>query len=189
MTLRTLQLRFLSRRTTLAHPRHPLSRRTLIPAPTPSSGPLIDRRPDRELPSVHSSKRWIRTVPVFIAIVGAVTLAIFNYQKSSSSVVSSSLYALRTSPRAREILGDEIYFADRIPWISGEMDQLHGQINISFWVKGTKSKGKMRFKSVRPERMSYVSLFLRQVAFSVVPFGMNVQASCAITRETGLIME
>jgi cytochrome c oxidase assembly factor 1 len=107
------------------------------------------------LPSIQSGKRWIRTVPVFIAIVGAVTLAIFNYQKSSSSVVSSSLYALRTSPRAREILGDEIYFAEQIPWISGEMDQLHGKIDISFWVKGTKSRGKMRFKSVRPERMSY----------------------------------
>lgn len=155
MTLRALQTRFLSRPTTLTHRRLPLSHRTLIPAPTPSSGPLIDRRPDRELPSIQSGKRWIRTVPVFIAIVGAVTLAIFNYQKSSSSVVSSSLYALRTSPRAREILGDEIYFAEQIPWISGEMDQLHGKIDISFWVKGTKSRGKMRFKSVRPERMSY----------------------------------
>ena len=82
---------------------------------------------------------------------------IFNYQKSSSSVVSSTLYALRTSKQAREILGDEIYFAHKIPWISGTMDQLHGRIDISYWVKGTKSKGKMRFKSIRPDRTSYVS--------------------------------
>lgn len=82
--------------------------------------------------------------------------AIFNYQKSSSSVVSSTLYALRTSPRAREILGSEIYFARKMPWISGTLNQLHGRIDISFWVKGSKGQGKMRFRSTRPNRMSYV---------------------------------
>jgi len=137
------------------------------------------------LPSIQSGKRWIRTVPVFIAIVGAVTLAIFNYQKSSSSVVSSSLYALRTSPRAREILGDEIYFAEQIPWISGEMDQLHGKIDISFWVKGTKSRGKMRFKSVRPERMSYVSLALTQAAFSFTSLGRIYKLRARSLEEQG----
>jgi cytochrome c oxidase assembly factor 1 len=86
-------------------------------------------------------------------------LGIFNYQKSTSSVVSSTLYALRISKQAREILGDEIYFAHKIPWISGTMDQLHGRIDISYWVKGTKSKGKMRFKSIRPDRTSYVSAY------------------------------
>lgn len=131
-------------------------RRTLIPAPSPNSGPLLDRRADRELPSVNSRFRWARTFPLFALLVGAASLGMFNYQKSSSSVVSSTLYALRVSPRAREILGDEIYFAHKIPWISGELDQLHGRIDISFWVKGTRSKGKMRFKSTRPDRLSYV---------------------------------
>ncbi|KAL1983561.1 hypothetical protein VTN96DRAFT_10221 [Rasamsonia emersonii] len=131
------------------------NQRTLIPAPSPNSGPLLDRRPDRELPAVESNWRWARTLPFFAVVVGAAMLGIFNYQRSSSSVVSSTLYALRTSPRAREILGDEIYFAHKIPWISGEMDQLHGTIDISFWVKGTKAKGKMRFRSVRPDRLSY----------------------------------
>lgn len=84
-------------------------------------------------------------------------LAIFNYQKSNSSIVSSTMYSLRTSPQAREILGDEIYFASQLPWISGEMNQLHGVIDISFWVKGTRSKGKMRFRSERKTRMGYVS--------------------------------
>lgn len=83
-------------------------------------------------------------------------LGIFNYQKSSSSVVNSTLYALRTSPRGREVLGDEIYFAQQMPWIHGEMNQLHGRIDISFWVKGTKAQGKMRFRSLRPDRTSYV---------------------------------
>ncbi|RDW59386.1 cytochrome c oxidase assembly factor 1 family protein [Aspergillus mulundensis] len=130
--------------------------RTLIPAPAANSGPITERRADRELPNINpEGQRWMRTLPIFAVVVGAAMLGIFNYQKSSSSVVSSTLYALRTSPRAREILGDEIYFAQQIPWISGEMNQLHGRINISFWVKGTKAQGKMRFKSVRPDRMSF----------------------------------
>jgi cytochrome c oxidase assembly factor 1 len=135
-----------------------LQRRSLIPAPSANSGPLLDRRADRELPALESQFRWARTLPIFAVLVGAAMFGIFNYQKSSSSVVSSTLYALRTSQQARDILGDEIYFAHKVPWISGTMDQLHGRIDISYWVKGTKSKGKMRFKSVRPDRLSYVSL-------------------------------
>lgn len=138
----------------------PGARRTLIPAPSPNSGPLLTRRPDRALPNVdpHETRtKWMRTLPFFGVVVGIATLAIFNYQKSSSSVVSSTLYALRKSPQAREILGSEIYFASKIPWISGTMDQLHGEIDISFWVKGTKGRAKMRFRSVRPDRLSYVS--------------------------------
>lgn len=137
--------------------RHNHPRRTMIPAPGPNTGPLMERRADRELPTINTSRRWLRTFPIFVVAVGAAILGIFNYQKSSSSVVSSTLYALRTSPQAREILGDEIYFAQQIPWISGEMNQLHGRIDISFWVKGTKGQGKMRFRSIRPDRMSFVS--------------------------------
>jgi cytochrome c oxidase assembly factor 1 len=65
-------------------------------------------------------------------------------------VVGATLYALRTSDKARAHLGDEIYFAQQIPWISGEMNQLHGRINIRFRVKGTRAGGVMRFASYRP---------------------------------------
>ena len=94
--------------------------------------------------------RWSRTLPIFAAVIAACSVAIFNYQKSSSPVVSSTLYSLRTNSKAREYLGDEIYFKQQIPWISGEMNQLHGRINISFAVKGTKNSGIMRFASNRP---------------------------------------
>ena len=133
-------------------------RRTLIAAPRPGSGPLMERRADRELPVIQSaSRRWLRTVPIFLAILATSTLAIFNYQKASSSVVNSTLYALRTNPKARELLGDEIYFASKMPWIWGEMNQLHGRINIHFMVKGTRQHGTMRFKSERKTRLGYVS--------------------------------
>jgi cytochrome c oxidase assembly factor 1 len=96
--------------------------------------------------------RWLRTLPIFFAILISCTLAIFNYQKSSSSVVASTLYALRTSPKAREYLGDEVYFAHQMPWIWGEMNVLHGRIDIRFEVKGTRAAGTMRFSSSRPTR-------------------------------------
>lgn len=117
----------------------------------------MERRADRELPSLNKGRGWLYSLPIFIVATGAGMLGIFNYQKSSSSVVNSTLYALRTSTQARDILGDEIYFAQQIPWISGEMNQLHGRIDISFWVKGTKAQGKMRFRSIRPDRLSFVS--------------------------------
>lgn len=97
--------------------------------------------------------KWVRTIPIFLIVLISSTLAIFNYQKSSSSVVSSTLYALRTSQKAREYLGDEVYFANKMPWIWGEMNQLHGRIDIYFEVMGTKEKGTMRFTSHRATRM------------------------------------
>ncbi|QSS61759.1 cytochrome oxidase assembly [Histoplasma capsulatum] len=132
-----------------------LLRRTLTSASRLHSGPLLSRRADRELPSIKSGRTWLRTLPIFFVVVGASMLGIFNYQKSSSSIVNSTLYALRVSPKGRELLGDEIYFAQKIPWISGEMNQLHGRIDISFWVKGTKGKAKMRFQSTRDGRNGY----------------------------------
>ena len=142
-----------------SHVQHPNHYRTLIAAPRSNSGPLMSRRPDRALPAIPSSSlRWAKTLPLFLAILTVSTLAIFNYQKASSSIVNSTLYALRTSPRARELLGDEIYFRDKIPWIWGEMNQLHGRIDIGFGVKGTRSKGWMRFRSVRRTRLGYVSI-------------------------------
>lgn len=151
------RLRLANIRSLLHQPNVP--RRTMIAAPKPNSGPLMERRSDRELPTIATSTRngWIRTIPLFALIVVGSAMAIFNYQKTSSSVVSSTLYAVRTNPEARAILGDEIYFASQIPWISGELNQMQGRIDISFWVKGTKGKGKMRFKSERKTRMGLVS--------------------------------
>lgn len=105
----------------------------------------------------------MRTIPVFAAIMAACTLAIFNYQKSNSSVVSSALYSLRTNEDARRILGDEIYFAQQLPWIWGSIDQVHGKIDVSFSVKGTRGQAMMRFQSVRRTRMGFVSTPLGQI--------------------------
>jgi cytochrome c oxidase assembly factor 1 len=78
----------------------------------------------------------------------------------SSSVVASTLYSLRVHPRARELLGDEIDFAHYLPIISGKMDQLHGEIDITYKVKGKKRSGTVRFRSTRKGRMGLVCLNL-----------------------------
>jgi cytochrome c oxidase assembly factor 1 len=117
----------------------------------------MTRRSDRALPSIAPKHHLLKTFPLFLLLVGGGTLAIFNYQKSSSSVVTSSLYALRVNEKAREVLGEEIYFANKMPWIWGTIDQMHGRIDIRFGVKGTRGRGEMWFKSVRKERMGYVS--------------------------------
>lgn len=149
---------------------HPLrsQRRTLIAPPSPNDGPLLSRRSDRALPEIPSSRKlWLRTLPVFLSIITLSTLAIFNYQKASSSIVNATLYALRTSEAGKRELGEQVYFRDRFPWIWGEMNQLHGRIDISFGVKGTKGRGVMRFKSVRRTRMGFVSLKSNVKALSV----------------------
>ena len=94
--------------------------------------------------------RWRRTLPIFVAIVTVCSLAIFNYQKLSSPAVASAMYALRTSPRAREVLGDQIYFKHQIPWIRGQMNQFGGRIDIRFSVRGSRASATMRFASSRP---------------------------------------
>ena len=135
------------------------SRRTLIAAPKPNSGPLMERRADRALPNMTPSKSWMITLPLFLTAMAASTLAIFNYQKQNSSVVTSTMYSLRTNPLARELLGDEVYFASKIPYIGGEINQLHGKIDVVYWVKGTRQQAKMRFKSFRKTRMGIVSFW------------------------------
>jgi cytochrome c oxidase assembly factor 1 len=98
---------------------------------------------------------FLRTFPLFLAILAASAAGLFNYQKMSSSVVSSTLYALRINDEARQLLGDEIYFASKVPWIWGTINQLHGKIDIHFGVKGNRAKGEMRFKSTRKSRMGF----------------------------------
>jgi len=98
---------------------------------------------------ITPKRTYLWSIPLFLVTLAASAAAIFNYQRSSSSVVSSTLYALRVNPQVRELLGDEIQFKAKIPWITGTMDQMHGRIDISYAVKGTKNEGIVYFKSTR----------------------------------------
>ncbi|KAF2642398.1 DUF1783-domain-containing protein [Massarina eburnea CBS 473.64] len=126
--------------------------------PPPKDGEvLLERRANRELPPVPPLIPYqvLKTFPIFLLSMAAATFAFFNYQKQESSVVTSTLYALRTNPIVRERLGDEIYFASKYPWIKGEINQVHGRIDITFWVKGTRDMGEVRLRCRRRGRGGY----------------------------------
>ncbi|KAJ6264317.1 hypothetical protein Dda_0462 [Drechslerella dactyloides] len=132
------------------HPPSFVSRRTIIAAPKEGGPPLLERSADRELPDVAPKRGYLIHFPLFLLSMYVAANLLFNYQRSSSSVVSSTLYALRVSPGARAVLGDEISFkAKTIPWIHGTMDQLHGRIDISYKVRGTRGEGIVHFTCVR----------------------------------------
>lgn len=47
---------------------------------------------------------------------------------------------MRRSPKIREVLGDQIDFDGLVPWVSGELNQVSGDVNIKFYLKGSKGK-------------------------------------------------
>ncbi|OAL47041.1 DUF1783-domain-containing protein [Pyrenochaeta sp. DS3sAY3a] len=123
--------------------------------PPPKEGEvLLERRPNRALPPIPPliPTQVAKTLPLFIVAMAISLFAFFNYQKTESSVVTSTLYALRTNPAVREQLGDEIYFASKNPWVRGEINQVHGRIDISFWVKGTRKQGEVKLRCRRRGR-------------------------------------
>ena len=116
-------------------------------------------------------------MPLFLLALGGSAACIFNYQKQQSSVVTSTLYALRAHPGARALLGDEIRFASAaFPWIRGEIDQLHGRIDIRYAVKGSKARGVMRFKSARRTRLGLFETHIWELSLSdkLAPDGVRV---------------
>ena len=76
-------------------------------------------------------------------------MGIFNYQKVNSPIISATLYSLRTNPRVRQELGDEVYFASQWAWIWGPINLVQGNVDVWFKVKGTRAQGMCRFRAKR----------------------------------------
>ncbi|RPA85433.1 DUF1783-domain-containing protein [Ascobolus immersus RN42] len=122
-------------------------RRAISIKPRP---PIMEREVLRPLPDPNRPRRlFLMSIPAFLVVLIGSGAVIFNYQKSSSSVTTSTLYAVRTNPKAREALGPEIGFKEYLPWIWGTVDQLHGIIDIQYKVRGKKDWGWVVFKSER----------------------------------------
>lgn len=102
-------------------------------------------RVDRELPDPNEGrmKRRVQFVGFAAAIAAALTI-IFNYEKTESPVVSNTLYHLRRSPATADLLGENIEFDGLIPWVYGDLNQVAGNVNIRFNIKGSKSAGVVR---------------------------------------------
>ncbi|EDO17888.1 hypothetical protein Kpol_1043p79 [Vanderwaltozyma polyspora DSM 70294] len=95
-------------------------------------------RIERELPDPTKDKYKQRIgFAAFVIAVGSSLALIFNYEKTESPIVVNTLYYLRRSPRTRELLGDNIEFDGIIPWVYGELNQVAGNVNIKFHIKGS----------------------------------------------------
>lgn len=109
---------------------------------------------DRAVDPNANRNRILLTAPLFALILFASGAALFNYQKASSSVITSLLYSLRTHPLAREHLGGEIRISGPVPgipvpWIWGTIDALHGRVDVRFTVSGKRGGGDVEFKAER----------------------------------------
>ncbi|KAL6950787.1 hypothetical protein ACO0QE_000068 [Hanseniaspora vineae] len=94
-----------------------------------------------ELPDPFKGKTTRRLQFVSFLVAISVALAVvFNYEKTKSPVVSNTLYQLRRSDRIRDLMGNSIDMYGLMPWVSGELNQVQGKINIKFYVKGSKNK-------------------------------------------------
>lgn len=108
-------------------------------------------RIDRELPDPTKGTNMRRLQFVgFIVLMTSSLAMIFNYEKTQSPVISNTLYHMRRSPKIREVLGDQIDFDGFVPWVFGELNQVAGNVNIRFYLKGSKGKvGEVRLVADR----------------------------------------
>ncbi|KAK9376314.1 cytochrome oxidase complex assembly protein 1-domain-containing protein [Lipomyces chichibuensis] len=106
---------------------------------------------DRDLPDVQSrTPRLLMYYSIFFSVMAVISLGFFNYERQQSPIVSSTLYSVRRSPAARDLLGANIRFKEAIPWISGSLDFLHGSVDLSYKVIGSADvPATLHFKSLR----------------------------------------
>ncbi|KAK9237206.1 cytochrome oxidase complex assembly protein 1-domain-containing protein [Lipomyces kononenkoae] len=106
---------------------------------------------DRDLPDVQSrTPRLLVYYTIFFSVMATISLGFFNYERQQSPIVSSTMYSVRRSPAARDLLGSNIRFKDPVPWISGSLDFLHGNVDLSYKVIGSANvPATLHFRSIR----------------------------------------
>lgn len=110
---------------------------------------------DREFPDPFAKKKTNRRYMVVYAIgLTAMLAMIFNYEKTGSPIITSTLYFVRRSKIANERLGEGIDFLNSFPWISGPLNTVRGNIDIVFSVKGDKGTGRLKLKATRESKMN-----------------------------------
>lgn len=101
---------------------------------------------ERELPDPTANKMRGRIYfGLFWVAMGASMYCLAKYEAVSSPIVSSTLYTLRRSPLASQVLGEDVRFASTIPWISGNPGIAGDSVKFHYRAKGTKSTGTVYF--------------------------------------------
>lgn len=109
---------------------------------------------DRELPDPFKTKKTNRKLFIIYGIGVTVACAfVFNYEKTSSPVINSVLYILRRSEAVKHELGSNITFRDAYPWISGPLNTVQGNVDVSFRIKGDDLWGIVRLAATRSSKL------------------------------------
>ncbi|KAI9298640.1 DUF1783-domain-containing protein [Neoconidiobolus thromboides FSU 785] len=114
----------------------------------------------RELPQIKNTRN--QTIAIILGGIAlwatALSLA-FNYQKKNTSIVKATLFAVKYNENTKQLLGEDIQFVD-YPWISGDINHMKGNVDFSYWVKGSYGKqAKVLFQSKRVKGVWTPSLF------------------------------
>ncbi|EDK36037.2 hypothetical protein PGUG_00135 [Meyerozyma guilliermondii ATCC 6260] len=133
---------------------------------------------ERELPDPFVSQKqnrnyfWTYGIGVTLACV-----IIFNYEKTRSPIVNSTLYLLRMSDEVTSRLGDNIDFKSSWPWISGTLNTVSGDIDIEFAVKGSIRDGMLKLRASRTSKTQ---------PFDVHEFTLTVDGEVLDLKQTAL---
>lgn len=103
-----------------------------------------------ELPEDPRPKQRLNAIANFVVFAIGMTLAcagIFNYEKTSSPIMNATMYFIRRSKDARELLGSKITYGGTIPWISGEVNTMKGVVDCRTRIAGDKSSALMILKA------------------------------------------
>ncbi|KZO93771.1 hypothetical protein CALVIDRAFT_539684 [Calocera viscosa TUFC12733] len=80
-----------------------------------------------------------------------------NAERLSSSVVQQLSSRLKLDPRLVPVLGERVRLEPRWwalgePYISGAVNLLQGNVDVSFRIQGSRGKGTLYFTSIRQEK-------------------------------------
>ncbi|KAL6936650.1 hypothetical protein ACO0R3_000249 [Hanseniaspora guilliermondii] len=95
---------------------------------------------------------------LYIAGMYAGAELIFNNERSDNASVNNTLLELRRNKKFRDLLGNNIRLDGFIvPWIYGTLNQVKGNVDIYFYVIGTKNKrAKVFFKAEKqPDELNF----------------------------------
>lgn len=108
---------------------------------------------DRELPDPFAKQKQNRKYFIVYGLGVALSCIItFNYEKTRSPIITSTLFFLRRSEISKQQLGGGIDYKSSWPWISGPLNTVKGDIDISFDVKGDRSGGTVKLRASRESK-------------------------------------
>lgn len=128
----------------------------------PKTGEKTFKKPmtiNTELPDDPRPKERLQSILTFLVFAAGMTaacLGIFNYEKVSSPIMNATMYFLRRSSHARELLGNKITYDGMFPWISGEVNTMKGIVDCQTQICGDKDSALMILKAEKNHEDKFI---------------------------------